>query len=262
MSYVLLERSADFLPLLRYVVLIGSVIVGVALVFSNVNKASVQRGALIAALVALALGLAGPAAYAIDTATSSSSGSIPSAGPAGAGGFGPGGGMRMDGRGTTPPGMTGRQGTPAGMTGQQGVPNQAVPQANPMQRETGRGMGGGGLLEGSKPTDELVAILDQNADDFTWVAAAIGSNTASGYQLATEHSVMPIGGFNGSDPSPTLAQFQQYVADGEIHYFIAGGGGMMGGGTGTASEITAWVEANFTSTTVGSVTLYDLTDPD
>ncbi|MCZ4553853.1 ArnT family glycosyltransferase [Gordonia rubripertincta] len=269
MAYVLLDRSADFLPLLRYVVLIGSVIVAVALVFSNVKKASVQRGALMAGLVALALGLAGPAAYAIDTATSSSSGSIPSAGPTGAGGFGPGGGMRMDGRGMTPPGMTGRQGTPPGMTGQQGVPNQAGPQANPTQSATGggqggttdgRGMGGGGLLEGSTPTDELVAVLNQNADDFTWVAAAIGSNSASGYQLATERSVMPIGGFNGSDPSPTLAQFQQYVAGGKIHYFIAGGG-MMGGGSGTASEITAWVEANFTSTTVGSVTLYDLTEP-
>ena len=37
---------------------------------------------------------------------------------------------------------------------------------------------------------------------------------------------MPIGGFNGSDPSPTLAQFQQYVADGRIHWFIGGGAGM------------------------------------
>ena len=35
---------------------------------------------------------------------------------------------------------------------------------------------------------------------------------------------MAIGGFNGSDPAPTLAQFQDVVADGEIHYFIAGGG--------------------------------------
>ena len=35
---------------------------------------------------------------------------------------------------------------------------------------------------------------------------------------------MAIGGFNGSDPSPTLAQFQQDVADGKIHYFLAGGG--------------------------------------
>ena len=40
---------------------------------------------------------------------------------------------------------------------------------------------------------------------------------------------MAIGGFNGSDPSPTLAEFQQYVADGDIHWFIASGGGMGGG---------------------------------
>lgn len=73
---------------------------------------------------------------------------------------------------------------------------------------------------------------------------------------------MPIGGFNGSDPSPTLEQFQQYVAEGRIHYFV--GGGRMGGGlggSGTASEISQWVTANFTADTVDGVTLYDLTSP-
>ena len=59
---------------------------------------------------------------------------------------------------------------------------------------------------------------------------------------------------------------RQYVADGEISYFIAGGGGGGGGGrrrprrsTGSGSEIQAWVEANFTATTVGGTTVYDLT---
>src|SRR4051812_48628017 len=42
------------------------------------------------------------------------------------------------------------------------------------------------------------------APDYTWIAAAIGSQSASGYQLATQQAVMPVGGFNGSDPSPTL----------------------------------------------------------
>jgi hypothetical protein len=77
---------------------------------------------------------------------------------------------------------------------------------------------------------------------------------------------MPIGGFNGSDPSPTLAEFQSYVAAGKIHYFIAGGGfggrggfGRADGGSSASSEITSWVESNFTATTVGGVTLYDLT---
>jgi hypothetical protein len=41
------------------------------------------------------------------------------------------------------------------------------------------------------------------------------------------------------------------------------GGGRMGGGTGTstASEITAWVQATYASTTVDGVTVYDLTRP-
>ena len=70
---------------------------------------------------------------------------------------------------------------------------------------------------------------------------------------------MPIGGFNGSDPSPTLSQFEAYVKAGKIHYFIASGGfGGQMGGSQAASEIAAWVEQNFTSTTVGGVTLYDL----
>jgi 4-amino-4-deoxy-L-arabinose transferase-like glycosyltransferase len=99
------------------------------------------------------------------------------------------------------------------------------------------------------------------------VAAAVGSQNASGYQLATGDPVMAIGGFNGTDPSPTLAQFQQYVAEGKIHYFIGGGsgfgfGGMGGnntGGSGDSSEIAEWVAANFTAQSVGGTTVYDLT---
>ena len=69
---------------------------------------------------------------------------------------------------------------------------------------------------------------------------------------------MAVGGFNGTDPAPTLAQFQQYVAEGRIHYFIAGR--MMQGGTGSdaAARIGAWVQANFTAQTVGGTTVYEL----
>jgi hypothetical protein len=98
------------------------------------------------------------------------------------------------------------------------------------------------------------------------VAATVGSQSAAGLQLGTEEPVMAIGGFNGSDPSPTLAQFQAHVRAGRIHYFLAGGGtlGGPGGGTagsGTASRITAWVEETFTPVTIGGQTFYDLTQP-
>ncbi len=61
-----------------------------------------------------------------------------------------------------------------------------------------------------------------DADDYTWAAAVVGSNNAAGYQLASGAPVMAIGGFNGTDPSPTLEEFQRYVADRQIHYFIRG----------------------------------------
>ena len=99
--------------------------------------------------------------------------------------------------------------------------------------------------------------------DYTWAAATVGANSAAGIQLASDRPVMAIGGFNGSDPAPTLAQFQQYVAAGRIHYFIAGGGAGVpgGGGSGTASQITSWVRQHFTAETVGGITVYDLTAP-
>ncbi|MGB6243644.1 MAG: glycosyl transferase, partial [Gordonia sp. (in: high G+C Gram-positive bacteria)] len=145
------------------------------------------------------------------------------------------------------------------------------------------GLGGragpGGLLSGSTPSDEMVAVLRTDAGAYTWVAAAVGSNEASGYQIATGFSVMPIGGFNGTDPSPTLAAFQKLVAQGRIHYFIGGSrgdfiGGSRGdvgspglggppglGGSGVSAQIRTWVEANFAQTTVDGVQLYDLTAP-
>ncbi len=73
---------------------------------------------------------------------------------------------------------------------------------------------------------------------------------------------MAIGGFNGSDPSPTLAQFQTYVAQGEIHYFLSGGGfGRQNGGSNDANEIATWVSANYTQVTLGGQTFYDFTQP-
>jgi hypothetical protein len=120
----------------------------------------------------------------------------------------------------------------------------------------------GGLLDGSTPSAAITAALKQGASSYTWVAAAVGSNSAAGYQLASGRPVMAVGGFNGSDPSPTLAQFQAYVSAGKIHYFIGGGGfGGQNGGSNSSSAISSWVSSNYTATTIGGVTVYDLTQP-
>jgi hypothetical protein len=122
--------------------------------------------------------------------------------------------------------------------------------------------GMGGLLDAASVDDEVKAALEEDAGSYTWVAATVGANNAAGYQLATEEPVMPIGGFNGTDPSPTLEQFQAYVAAGRIHWFIGGGVGMgRSGGSDDAQQIREWVSDTYTARTVGGVTMYDLTQP-
>jgi 4-amino-4-deoxy-L-arabinose transferase-like glycosyltransferase len=228
LAFVLLDRQADWLPWLRYVV--AAVGVVTTLLLAGLGRLPHRVGQAVAAAAVVAA-LAGPTAYSLSTAATAHTGSIPSAGPSSSQGLG-GGAL------------------PGGMPG-------VAPPA---------GASTGGLLEGSTSSAALTALLQTDASAFTWAAAAVGSNSASGYQLASEEPVMAIGGFNGSDPSPTLAQFQQYVANGQIHYFIAGGGGLGGGaggpaGTtddGTTSEISTWVTATFTAQTVDGVTVYDL----
>ncbi|MFD0365338.1 glycosyltransferase family 39 protein [Nocardia sp. GCM10030253] len=297
-AWMLLSRSASFVPWLRWAVLVVGVMATVAVAFPMPRKLSI-----VTALAVALVGLAGPVAYSVHTIGTAHTGSIPSAGPNvgrgghGPGGFGPngpdGGPRGADGRnpqsnsripgdgarptdgspgsasGTNaapgvPPGGTGAAPS-GGQTGAPGVPspnNNTTPgtQTGASGTQTSGADGGpGNMLMASKPSDQVSAKLQQNSGDYTWVAAAVGSNSAAGFQLATELPVMPIGGFNGSDPSPTLEQFKQYVAEGKIHYFIGGGRGPGSSGTSTSAEITQWVQENFTATEVDGVTMYNLT---
>jgi len=192
------------------------------------------RLAVVASLVAA---LVGPFTASVATAATPHTGAIPAAAPAvtATGRFagpGPGGG-----------GFGGRGGF--------GAP--------PQRGGTQPAARAGGLLDASAPSAAVVARLTEDADQYRWIAATVGANEAAGYQLATGDPVMAIGGFNGTDPSPTLAEFQARVEAGEIHWFIAGGG--FGGFGGGRSSISSWVEEHYTSVTVGGLTLYDLTLP-
>ncbi|MBV8965969.1 MAG: hypothetical protein JO191_07315 [Mycobacteriaceae bacterium] len=162
-----------------------------------------------AAVVALAVCLAGPAAYSVATAMTPHRGVIPNAGPSGTGEFG-----------------------------------------------LGR------FFEPADPSPAMVAALRADAARYTWTAAAIGSVNAAGYQLASATPVMAIGGFNGTDPAPTLVQFQQLVADRRIHYFVdtpmRGPIHPKAGSNRQAADITAWVTSHFTARTIGGVTVYEL----
>jgi 4-amino-4-deoxy-L-arabinose transferase-like glycosyltransferase len=272
-SWLLLRRTPDWHPELAPLVLVAGLAVAAlvaALPWRAGGGLAGRGGRRVAAAVAgagLLVALAGPAAYALDTAATPHGGAIPSAGPAvqGGPGGGPGGGPRGGGFRNGGGRAGGQQGFGRDGDGNpfgQATPGQGGMGQGGMAPGGAGGRGGmGGLLDGATPDAELVTLLQQDADRYTWVAAAIGSNSAAGVQLATGEPVMAIGGFNGSDPAPTLAQFQHYVAEGRIHYFLGGGrmGGRSMGGSDAAQQISAWVADNFPATSVGGATVYDLT---
>ena len=169
--------------------------------------------------------------------------------------------------GQGPGGAGGFGGAPGAAGGFGGAPGGAGGFGGRARAGAFGGGAAGGLLNGSTPGKQLTALLAAGASKYTWVAAASGSDSASGYQLATGDPVMAIGGFNGTDPAPTLAEFKRYVAEGKIHYYIGGGGFGGGGGglgqsgTSDSTQIADWVSSHFKATTVDGVTLYDLTGP-
>jgi hypothetical protein len=247
-SVVLLRRTPEFLPWLRWLVAVVGVVAVLGLLAGAVTRRAWARRALPVLLVGAVLaGAGGSVAYAMDTAATTHSGSIVSAGPAsadggtgGPGGGGPGGqppsGARPDGGGG-----------PAGQAGQAG--------------QGGQGGQGG---PGGTTTSAALTTLLQDAGT-TWSAAVVGSQSAASLELSSGTAVMAIGGWSGSDAAPTLQGFQALVAAGEVHYLIASGdGGGMGGRGGADSvgtQITTWVKAHYTATTVGGQTVYDLTSP-
>ncbi|GAB3573478.1 glycosyltransferase family 39 protein [Amycolatopsis endophytica] len=199
-DFILLDRTPDWQPWLRWVLLVLTAAVAAGLLF---GLDRIRRAGIVLAVAGVVTGLLAPAAYAVVTASQGHSGSIPTSGPSGSSmGFG--------------------------------------------------GMGGPG---GGTSNSELTALL--KATTTKWSAATNGSQSAAGLALGSDTAVIAIGGFNGGDPAPTLERFQQYVADGEITYYVSGGmGGMGRGGSG---EIATWVEQNYTAQTVGGMTVYDLT---
>jgi hypothetical protein len=59
---------------------------------------------------------------------------------------------------------------------------------------------------------------------------------------------MPMGGFSGSVPEPTLARVRQLVANGQLRFFLLAetggfGGAGRGGADGTAAQVASWVES-------------------
>jgi 4-amino-4-deoxy-L-arabinose transferase-like glycosyltransferase len=259
-SFALLAGSSEPFAWVRWVVAALGIVAVAGLLL---GAGRLCRAAMVGVTAAVISGIAGTAAYGVATASTTHAGSIPSVGTMSRaiGGAGMGGGP--GGRPGTPPdgGFGGgqRPAMPGSTTTSGTMTNTGTTTTTGADATQAAGMGGG---MGSATSTELTALLTRT--DSTWSAAVGTSQSAASLELASGTAVMSLGGWSGSDPAVTLAQFQADVASGQIHYYIAGGqgGGMGGPGGGTdstASQIATWVAANFTATTVDGQTVYDLT---
>jgi 4-amino-4-deoxy-L-arabinose transferase-like glycosyltransferase len=260
-SFVLLRRTPSWNPWLSWTVLGATVVAVLALAAGWLRGRDPAAGGrsrpllVVAATAGLIAVLAGPAAYAVTPLTTTIQGVNPVAGPSAGGAFGgfaiPAGVARdiarLGARGGFGAGGSGAGGFGAGSrptgtydpgTGGLGAPG------------LGAGPGRAGGLGGTANT-KLVAYLEAHRDGATWLVAVRGSDAAAAIILQTGGiPVMAMGGFSGTDPAPTVAQLQQYVAEGKLHYVLTSGaggfGGFGGGAAGTASSVNSWVEQHCT----------------
>ncbi|GAA2568618.1 ArnT family glycosyltransferase [Microbacterium binotii] len=210
-----------------------------------------------AAVAAIAL-LLTPAAWSVLTISAPSSINPTAAGvsqmPSGGGGFG---GARPGGGTTTGGSASGARPQPAAGGTQNGD----------AQTGTRGGMRPTGVPGGTTSDAALLLYLTERQGDAKYLVATYGAQSAAQLILASHGgSVLPIGGFDGSDDVPTLAAFQQMVADGEVTYVLGSGASGAGAGSTRAAssattDISAWVASSCTlvADAPAGATLYSCT---
>jgi len=233
LAWHLLNRTPDFLPSLATVVLVGGItaalVIALLALMPDSTTGSVARSAgrlgLAAVVVGLVVGLAGPSAYTLDAMSTSFSGGDPSAGPSFTHGIFRGlPGVATSDRGSRPP------------------PNPGGPPIN----------SGAPIASGFDPryagglNDAELAYLVANRGTARWIVAASSASQAAPIQLASGQPVMAMGGFNGSDPVPSLDQLKAYIASGRLRFIIAAGAGLggFGQGFGRVTGMSGWVRSN------------------
>jgi 4-amino-4-deoxy-L-arabinose transferase-like glycosyltransferase len=284
-SWSLLDRTPQWESWMRVLIPASAVIAVIGLLAAPALRRFGRTASIATATLAAVACLSAPLAYSAQTITTAHTGSIPSAGPGSSLGRGRAGGA-PGGRGGAIPGAggagaSGLPGGPGAAPGPSGGPGagptrgsasrsaapagaQLFGSSRASSRHSGAGAGAGPGGAGVNVSAALKKALESEAARFRWVAAVSGSQTAASLELATGGApVMAIGGFNNEGGRLTLAEFERYVARGEIHYYFAssaGGGGPGGSlGASSTSSITGWVEAHFKSVKLGGQTVYDLT---
>jgi hypothetical protein len=250
----------------------------VAARLSRRARRALAGAGLAAGAVGVAAMLAAPTAWSASVLDARYAGSSfdASAGPAG--GFGPGGAGGSGGAGgragfrlgALPGGQAGGPaggfpatgaggpgGGPGGSAGGAGAGPAGVPGRYPgggaglaLPGGAGQPGGAGGIFGSttlSSSQQQLYRYVSAHRAGAGYLLAVQSWTEASAYILATGQEVMPMGGFSGSVPEPTLARVRQLVAAGQLRFFLLGsaGAGSVGGRGGGAAltRIAGWVRS-------------------
>jgi 4-amino-4-deoxy-L-arabinose transferase-like glycosyltransferase len=206
----LLDKTPAFDPGLGPVSIAIAAVALVVLIVTAIPmfeaRTAIKRIALAAAAVGVCATLIAPAAYAIDSTGNAFDGGDPHPGPGTISAMGGGNSFGA---------------VPAGVTGFPG----------------GAGAGAGA---GNSADSALIKYLVANRGNASWIVAMNSAQEAGTIEITTGLPVMAMGGFTGSDPTPTLAQLKSYIASGKLRFVIVSGGGFGGGfGGGAATGDTS-----------------------
>ena len=117
-----------------------------------------------------------------------------------------------------------------------------------------------GLAIGNAPGSSLKPVLESSNSSCTWAAATYPGQTAARFQLETNRPIMPLGGFAATDPSPTLEQFQDWVAGGRLCYLVVQPEQLkVPGNSAELLAIHEWVQGAFDPEVIEGFTVYRLT---
>jgi 4-amino-4-deoxy-L-arabinose transferase-like glycosyltransferase len=131
---------------------------------------------------------------------------------------------------------------------------------NPSLWPDGNGQGIRGSALGHPADAQVVAFL-READNpgVRWAAASPGALNAAQYQLSLQQPVLPVGGFNGGTPYPSVSQFSNYIESGQVRYYVLRHDAQdIEAEAGFANDVTDWVRARFAYVQMGSMDVFDL----
>lgn len=266
---VFLWRSyLGFLPWTLWVAVAAGLASVAVMIWARVSRRTALRVATAGLAVGVAAMLAPASSWAASVLDAKYAGSSLNAGAGPDSGMGGGHGMSAGNRaalakrfgagggfsaGGAPGGGFG--GAPSGAPGGFGrVPGGAT--GGGFGRAAGGAPGGGfggmmGATESMTSAErQIYGYVTAHRDGASYLMAVGSWSQAAPYIDSAGQEVMPMGGFSGSVPEPTLAQARRLVSSGQLRFFLlnnansAGGfGGFMGRGSSPAvKSIESWVE--------------------